>query len=182
MRGADVRLRLGLDRAPLDVRDDDAVKWLEACVWPGEPHRLDRLRMAVTAMRAASDDGNGPRLETTEAEEIPARIEAHTRGAPREALILVYQTVFIDYVAMPAREAYAAGMEQWLARTPNALWVQLEAATKVDAPLPMALRATLRGHARTVRTLPLGHCGYHPTVVDPDHAGIAALLAAFADA
>ena len=64
----------------------------------------------------------------------------------------------------------------------GAIWIQLEAAGKMHAPLPMALRATTRGHARTVRTLTLAHCGYHPTVIDPDHAAVAALRAAFADA
>ncbi|MFT7582949.1 MAG: hypothetical protein ACI9MR_004635, partial [Myxococcota bacterium] len=36
-------IRLGLDSAPLDVRDDAVVKWLQACIWPGQPKRLERL-------------------------------------------------------------------------------------------------------------------------------------------
>jgi hypothetical protein len=180
-RQPDVRLRLGLDRSPLDVRDDQAMKWLEACVWPGEPERLERLRAAVAAMRQAAGEPAPPVVEAVDAAEIPARVESATRGQTG-ALILAYQTVFIDYVPAEARAHYQAGMEQWLARTPDAVWIQLEASTSASAPLPMALRATLRGHARTVRTILLGHCGYHPSAVDADPAGVAALKAAVADA
>ena len=33
--------RVGLDRAPVDVNDDDAARWLVACVWPDQLDRLD---------------------------------------------------------------------------------------------------------------------------------------------
>jgi hypothetical protein len=178
----DVRLRLGLDRSPLDVKDDGAMKWLEACVWPGEPERLERLRLAVAAMRSATGEPRPPRLEAVDATEIPARIDAQTRGQEAGTLIVAYQTVFIDYVPAAARAHYVGGMEHWLSRTPGAVWIQLEASTLPHPPLPLALRATLRGHTRTVRTVLLGHCDYHPTAIAPDPAGIAALRAAFADA
>ena len=43
--------RLGVDLAPVDVTDPDAVRWLEACVWPDVPHRLERFRAAVALAR-----------------------------------------------------------------------------------------------------------------------------------
>src|SRR5262245_36458472 len=39
--------RLGLDRAPVDVHDPAATRWLEACVWPDQPDRFERLRTAL---------------------------------------------------------------------------------------------------------------------------------------
>jgi len=43
--------RTGLDLAPVDVDDPDAVAWLEALVWPEQPERLARLRAAVELRR-----------------------------------------------------------------------------------------------------------------------------------
>lgn len=43
--------RLGIDRAPVDLDDDDAVRWLLACIWPGN-RRQDRARAAVGLGRA----------------------------------------------------------------------------------------------------------------------------------
>lgn len=44
--------RVGLDLAP--VRTDDAaeLRWLEACIWPDQPERLERFRAAVGLVRA----------------------------------------------------------------------------------------------------------------------------------
>jgi hypothetical protein len=45
--------RLGLDRAPVDVHDAAATRWLEACVWPDQPDRFSRLRTALGMARSA---------------------------------------------------------------------------------------------------------------------------------
>ena len=42
---------IGIDRAPIDVFDDDEVRWLEACVWPDQADRFDRLVAAVALAR-----------------------------------------------------------------------------------------------------------------------------------
>lgn len=39
--------RLGLDRNPIDLDDPEQVRWLEACVWPDQTERFERLRAAV---------------------------------------------------------------------------------------------------------------------------------------
>ena len=43
--------RHGLDRHPIDVHDDDAVRWLLACVWPDHPERRRRLEGAIALAR-----------------------------------------------------------------------------------------------------------------------------------
>jgi hypothetical protein len=40
--------RGGLDAAPVNAADADQVRWLEACVWPDQTDRFDRLRGALT--------------------------------------------------------------------------------------------------------------------------------------
>lgn len=46
----------GIDAHPVDVLDDDAVRWLEACVWPDMTERFARLRSAVTLARQHPPD------------------------------------------------------------------------------------------------------------------------------
>lgn len=41
----------GLDAKPIDVRNDEEVRWLEACVWPDQVERFDRLRNAIALAR-----------------------------------------------------------------------------------------------------------------------------------
>lgn len=43
--------RTGVDLAPVDVDDPDAVAWLEALVWPEHAERLERLRAAIAIRR-----------------------------------------------------------------------------------------------------------------------------------
>jgi hypothetical protein len=42
---------IGLDVAPIDVRDVDQTRWLEACVWPDQTDRFDRLRASIAIAR-----------------------------------------------------------------------------------------------------------------------------------
>jgi len=69
----DVVWRRGIDVAPIDVTDDDAVRWLEACVWADQTERTARLRAAVeVARREPPVVEQGDALERT-AEEAGVR-------------------------------------------------------------------------------------------------------------
>jgi hypothetical protein len=46
-----IAARLGIDRRPVDLADESAVRWLEACVWPDQTDRFERLRAALTLAR-----------------------------------------------------------------------------------------------------------------------------------
>ena len=50
-RPIEVAWRGGVDLQPIDVADDDAVAWLEVCVWPEQDERRARLREAVAIAR-----------------------------------------------------------------------------------------------------------------------------------
>lgn len=45
--------RLGVDRAPVDLDDARALRWLRACLWPGETLRAERFERALALARAA---------------------------------------------------------------------------------------------------------------------------------
>ena len=44
--------RVGLDLAPVSPDDEAELRWLEACLWPDQPDRLERFRAAVALVRA----------------------------------------------------------------------------------------------------------------------------------
>ncbi|CAL9630986.1 hypothetical protein SUDANB95_06055 [Actinosynnema sp. ALI-1.44] len=46
-----VGAKVGLDRAPADLADEDTYAWLEACVWADQPERLRMFGVAATAQR-----------------------------------------------------------------------------------------------------------------------------------
>lgn len=50
--GSPIVVRTGVDLAPVDVTDDDAVRWLAACVYADQPDRVARLNAAVRIARA----------------------------------------------------------------------------------------------------------------------------------
>jgi hypothetical protein len=174
----DVRLRLGLDRNPLDLHDEAAARWLRACVWPGERDRQARLEAALAAMRAAFAAPGPPRVETADAATWPDHLAAIP--APAGGLVIAYHTIVVEYFPPDLQRAHRAGMARWIAaRAPGeALWLELEHDGAAD-PLPAALRATYVEPGGALTTATLGRCGPHPGVVRVDEAGAGALRVAF---
>jgi len=83
--------RRGLDRSPVDVTDDDAVRWLRACIWPEQAWRRALFDQAVTATRT-----DPPDIVTGDA--IADLAEA-VAGAPNDAALCVLHTAVLQYVA-----------------------------------------------------------------------------------
>ena len=46
-----ISARVGLDQDPIDLSDADEIRWLEACLWPDVPGRIERFRAAVEVAR-----------------------------------------------------------------------------------------------------------------------------------
>jgi hypothetical protein len=51
----DVPVRVGLDRAPIDLSDPGSARWLLACTWP-DTGRLDRTRAAIDVAASSPPD------------------------------------------------------------------------------------------------------------------------------
>ncbi|HSL57454.1 MAG TPA: DUF2332 domain-containing protein [Acidimicrobiales bacterium] len=90
-----VAARVGLDRAPIDVTDLDATRWLEACVFPDRVDRLERLRAAIDGARL-----DPPRIETGDAVADLARVAA---TLPADAALCVVHSWALTYVPEPDR-------------------------------------------------------------------------------
>ena len=116
--------RAGLDINPLDVNNDDDVRWLGCLLWPGEGDREQRLAAAVaTARRDPPPVHRGDLLD-----DLPAL----AAQAPAEATLVVYHTSVLAYVTMDKRRQFAAAVAGL-----GAVWLSNEGPGVVpDLPVP----------------------------------------------
>jgi hypothetical protein len=90
-----VRMRVGLDLNPIDVRDPDAALWLRALVWPDEVGRAELLQQAV---QVAQQDP--PRLLAGDALDILPEVLA---TIPPDQAVCVFHTHTINQFPPEAR-------------------------------------------------------------------------------
>jgi hypothetical protein len=88
--------RLGIDLSPIDAADPDATRWLEACLWPDVPDRLERLRAALSLARH-----DPPELRTGDAVELLGPV---LDGLPADCLPVVFSTWAIAYLSADDRQ------------------------------------------------------------------------------
>lgn len=86
---------LGIDDRPVDVTDPDDARWLEACVWPEQPERFERLRHALA--RAAADPPTVRRGDAVD--DLADAIEA----APDETHVVVLSSWVLAYLPRSRR-------------------------------------------------------------------------------
>jgi len=99
-RVPDIVWRAGIDLNPLDIADEDELRWLSCLIWPGDETRSKRLLdAAATARRHPVRIVAGDLLE-----ELPAL----AAQAPPQATLVVLHTAVLAYVEMAKREAFAA--------------------------------------------------------------------------
>jgi hypothetical protein len=101
-RRPDVVWRAGLDLNPLDVRDDEDVRWLESLIWPEQTDRFERLRAAVLIARAEPSN--------LVAGDLLRDLPALAAQAPRDATLVVFHSAVLAYVDLAGRHAFAAMM------------------------------------------------------------------------
>jgi hypothetical protein len=119
--------RVGLDRAPVDVNDDDQARWQLACVWP-DTGRLPRTRLALeearrtplTLLRGDAVDGVGPAIA----------------GLPAGAVAVVTTTQVVAYLPPAQRTGFRDALAAASRDRPVA-WISAEVQGVVDV-LPCA--------------------------------------------
>ena len=91
--------RRGLDLQPIDLVDEDAVRWLLACVWSDHAGRRRRLRQAIQLARA-----DPPRVVAGDlVDDLPILLAE----APGDARLVVFHSAALAYVSQDRREAFA---------------------------------------------------------------------------
>lgn len=90
--------RIGIDRAPIDLRDDDQVRWLQTLVWPEQRERAARLEQAIETVRL-----DPPTIvEGDLIDGLPALVA----DAPHGATIVVFHTAVLCYVEPERRRIF----------------------------------------------------------------------------
>ncbi len=111
--------RVGLDLAPIDVGNEEASRWLQACVWPGVPDRPERLAAALALARTAP-----PRLVRGDAtSDLGALLDA----VPGDSIPVVVATWALAYMDADGREAVRSAVDRRGAHRPIALVTAEEA-------------------------------------------------------
>jgi hypothetical protein len=115
---------MGIDLDPLDLGDEESVRWLEALVWPEEQDRLERLRAAIAiALEEPPPVVRGNLLECL------ADVAA---AAPSDATLVVFHTAVLAYLSAREREQFKA-----LIGDLGAHWISNECADVVPGlPVP----------------------------------------------
>jgi hypothetical protein len=91
--------RRGLDIAPVDVCDDEAVRWLLACIWPDHSHRRQRLEAAISLARS-----DPPSVICGDLVDDLAVLLAEV---PLDARLVVFHSAVLAYVSPERRKAFA---------------------------------------------------------------------------
>lgn len=111
--------RRGVDIAPIDVRDEEKVRWLEACVFPGRPERLETLRAAVDIARK-----DPPHIVLGD---LTDEIEGVLDEAPKDATTIVFHSAVLNYISPEKRARFAE-----LVARPGVVWISNEGGGVVE--------------------------------------------------
>jgi hypothetical protein len=123
-----VAWRAGLDINPLDVTDDEDVRWLESLVWPEQADRFEILRTAVQLARVAPVPVTAGDLTTD-----LARVAA---AAPPDATLFVYHSAVLSYLNADERASFRAEVSALRERR-EMVWLSNEGPrVVVDVPTP----------------------------------------------
>lgn len=124
----DIAWRAGLDINPLDIADDEDVRWLESLVWPEQTDRFDILRRAVAIARTDPV----PVVQG----DLTNDLVAAAADAPRESTLVVFHSAVISYLDEQQRSRFRQQLAE-LARRRAVVWVSNEGpGVVVDLPVP----------------------------------------------
>jgi hypothetical protein len=136
--------RAGLDLNPLDVGDDDAMRWLETLVWPEHEDRRRRLAAAVDLARA-----DPPRVVRGDLNE---QLPALAAEAPGGATLVVFHSAVTAYLSDIDRERFVATVRElpgrWMSNEgPRAVPGVAATARRDPPPGPAPFLLALDGRA-----------------------------------
>lgn len=125
--------RLGVDPAPVDVRDEQAARWLQACVWPDDVGRFERLSAALAWARRQP-----PPIER-QADGLQ-RLASWLDGLPSDTLPVLLNSWVLAYFSAAERAEFHSRVLAWV-RAGRLAWICAEDAACHPAGLGVAPRA-----------------------------------------
>ena len=124
--------RVGLDRSPVAVADDDAARWLTACVWPDQTDRIERLQAAIAIARSTGVEVR-PGDAVTDTAALVVGAAAHP---------VVTTTWVLNYLSSAERRAFVEALDA-CGRRRDLSWVFAESPVLVpDLPTVDARTST----------------------------------------
>lgn len=118
----------GIDAEPVDVHDKESVAWLEACVWPDQTERFDRL---VQAIAMATGSGLDVRRGNAVTDTADAVLEAHEHGHP-----VVTTSWVMSYLTSHEQETIVGELDR-VGSQRDLSWVLAEAPAHIPGiPVP----------------------------------------------
>jgi hypothetical protein len=124
-----VAAKAGLDRNPVDLTDEDAYAWLEACIWADQPERARLFTVAAAAQRK-----DPPTLIRGDAVDDLA---AAASTIPESLPLVVLTSSAVAYLSQERRAEFIAALGELAARRPL-WWVSQES-------YPVGLESLLPG-------------------------------------
>jgi hypothetical protein len=117
-----VTARIGLDRAPPDVRDPEQLRWQLACVWP-DTGRLTRTRLALEEARRTP-------LTLVQGDAVEA-VGDLIAGLPRDVTAVVTSTWVVAYFSREQRTGFRDALAAASELRP-VVWISAEGQGVVD--------------------------------------------------
>ena len=124
---AEIAWRIGVDRAPVDLGDETEARWLQACLWPNQRERLERLEAAIEIARR-----HPPRVVDADAAEGIAQL---IDQAPTDAALVVTTTWVWYYLPDETRQSVLTTLRSQPRRV---WWYSLEGRGVVESLSPGA--------------------------------------------
>jgi hypothetical protein len=113
-----VASRIGIDREPVDVTNDDAVAWLRACIYADQAARRERFEQAVAVARR-----DPPTVVAGNAIDV---LESVVADVPRDAHLVVLHTYVVAYFLREERAAFFELIDT-IGQQRDLTWLSLEA-------------------------------------------------------
>jgi hypothetical protein len=112
-----VAWRAGLDVNPLDVHDEQDVRWLRSLIWPEETERFAILDRIVRG-------------------DLRTDVRAVAADAPADATLVIYHSAVLAYIAEEQRGEFVDAVHALAAQRPT-VWLSNEGPrVVVDVPVP----------------------------------------------
>lgn len=110
--------RLGIDPAPASIDDEAALRWLRACLWPGDTVRRTRFDQAVALMRET-------RWPVRRVDDCTAEAGRWLDTLPGDVQPVVFNSWVLTYFEPPALQRHRETMER-LVRERGLMWLSAE--------------------------------------------------------
>lgn len=128
--------RLGTDQAVVDVRDPDALRWLQACLWPSDALRRQRLDHAVAVFRAARGGAGHP---LQQADDALALLPGWLARLPAGVVPVLFNSWVLAYFSAADLATHTQRVYALLRQHPALCWLSAEDGPRTQATTGLAL-------------------------------------------